>query len=95
MAKVVGIGASVFDILMTADTFPPEDTKLEVPYNTYIYPGLPPGAISNPSATAILAALNPSQNGYYFFVSSDTETYFSQTYDQHMYYINLIASGMG
>lgn len=73
----------------------PEDTKLEVPYNTYIYPGLPPGAISNPSATAILAALNPSQNGYYFFVSSDTETYFSQTYDQHMYYINLIASGMG
>ena len=28
MAKVVGIGASVFDILMTADTFPPEDTKL-------------------------------------------------------------------
>lgn len=28
MAKVVGIGAAVFDILMTADTFPREDTKL-------------------------------------------------------------------
>lgn len=28
MAKVVGIGAAVFDILMTADSFPPEDTKI-------------------------------------------------------------------
>ena len=28
MAKVVGIGAAVFDILMTAETFPTEDTKL-------------------------------------------------------------------
>lgn len=28
MAKVVGIGAAVFDLLMTADTFPVEDTKL-------------------------------------------------------------------
>lgn len=29
MAKVVGIGAAVFDILMTADAFPKEDTKLQ------------------------------------------------------------------
>ena len=28
MAKVVGIGAMVFDILMTIDSFPREDTKL-------------------------------------------------------------------
>lgn len=29
MTKVVGIGAAVFDILMTADAFPKEDTKLQ------------------------------------------------------------------
>lgn len=29
MARVVGIGAAVFDILMTADAFPKEDTKLQ------------------------------------------------------------------
>ena len=34
-----------------------EDTELPVPYNTYTNQGLPPGPISNPSATAMLAAI--------------------------------------
>ena len=37
-------------------------------YNTYLYPGLPVGAICNPGLTAIQAALEPSQTNYYYFM---------------------------
>ena len=37
------------------------------PYNTYKYPGLPPGPISNPGIAAIEAAVNPTPNDYYYF----------------------------
>lgn len=69
------------------------DTKMEVPYNTYLNKGLPPGAISNPSATAILAALNPSGDGYYFFVTGNLDTYFSVTMGQHETWIWRITNG--
>jgi len=72
-----------------------EDTALDVPYNTYVYPGLPPGPISNPSATAILSALYPSDKGYCYFVSGAEKTYFSTSYWQHLYYLDLVASGKG
>ncbi len=39
------------------------------PYNTYRNPGLPPGAISNPGAEAIAAALKPAQTDYLYFVA--------------------------
>ena len=60
-----------------------EDIELDVPYNTYKYGGLPPGPIANPSATAMLAALNPSKNGFYYFVSGPNETYFATNEWQH------------
>lgn len=62
-----------------------EDTELQVPYNTYTNTGLPPGPISNPSATAMLAALNPSRDGYYYFVSGPKKTYFATNEWQHNY----------
>ncbi|GAA2387479.1 endolytic transglycosylase MltG [Nonomuraea africana] len=40
-------------------------------YNTYMYQGLPPGPIGNPGEHAIEAALNPSDNGYLYFVTTD------------------------
>jgi len=36
-------------------------------YNTYLYPYLPPGPISNPGLAALEAVANPSQSNYYFF----------------------------
>lgn len=69
------------------------DTGYETPYNTYLYKGLPPGPIANPSASAILAALSPAQTKYYFFVSDGSITYFSETKDQHDQYIADIVAG--
>lgn len=56
------------------------------PYNTYVYPGLPPGPISSPGSLAIDAALNPAPGDYLFFVTInlDTgETVFSVTLREH------------
>jgi len=39
------------------------------PYNTYLYPGLPPGPIASPGRESIQAALNPPETDYLFFVA--------------------------
>lgn len=62
-----------------------EDLKIESPYNTYLHKGLPPGPINNPSAKSILAALNPADHGYLFFVATGEGGHrFSETYAQHL-----------
>ncbi|MEA2113571.1 MAG: endolytic transglycosylase MltG [Patescibacteria group bacterium] len=61
-----------------------EDTKINSPYNTYQNIGLPKGPICNPGLSAIRAAVNPQENGYYFFLSKPTgETVFSATLKEH------------
>ena len=40
---------------------------LDSPYNTYMYPGLPPGPICMPSKSSIDACLEPSKTNYIFF----------------------------
>ena len=69
-------------ITLTAD-----DLKYDTPYNTYMYEGLPPGPIANPSASAMLAALSPQTTNYYYFVANKGKTYFSETKAQHDAYI--------
>lgn len=60
------------------------DTRVQSEYNTYINLGLPPTPINNPSITAIVASLNPSQHGYYFFFHDDSgNTYYSSTLYEH------------
>ena len=56
------------------------------PYNTYVYPGLPPGPISSPGAAAIDAALNPTAGDWLYFVAINLatgETVFSETLAEH------------
>lgn len=61
-----------------------QDMVYESPYNTYTNKGLPPGPIANPSASAIRAALYPSDTDYYFFFSESTHiTHYSKTYEEH------------
>ena len=50
-----------------------EDTKIDNPYNTYKWAGLPPGPISNPGLTALKAAAAPPQTGYYYFRLTDAQ----------------------
>jgi UPF0755 protein len=53
-------------------------------YNTYTHAGLPPGPISNPGRAALLAAIEPDQTPYLYFVSKNDGThYFSKTVAEH------------
>lgn len=61
-----------------------KDTKIDSPYNTYRYPGLPAGPICSPGKAAIEAALNPKQSDYLFFLNdSEGKLHFSATYAEH------------
>ena len=70
-----------------------EDTKLDSPYNTYLYPGLPIGPISSPGKAAINAALNPlaeymkKDKPMLYFVLMDPEVglhAFNSNYQDHI-----------
>ncbi len=61
------------------------DLEINSPYNTYLYPGLPPGPINNPGRKAILAALHPAESPYLYFVADGHgRHYFSTTLAQHL-----------
>ena len=62
-----------------------QDLKINSPYNTYKYRGLPPTPINNPGKDAILAALYPEKNNYLYFVSNGNGSHrFSKTYTEHL-----------
>jgi UPF0755 protein len=44
-----------------------EDLKVDSPYNTYLYQGLPPGPISSPSLAALQAVAAPATSNYFYF----------------------------
>ena len=63
-----------------------EDLEFQSPYNTYIYPGLPPGPIANPGLQALTAVAQPEQTPFYFFRAScdgSGRHNFSQTFEEH------------
>jgi UPF0755 protein len=49
----------------------PRDISLDNPYNTRRFAGLPPGPISSPGLTALLATAEPKDTDYLFFLSGD------------------------
>jgi peptidoglycan lytic transglycosylase G len=59
--------------------------QIKSPYNTYLNPGLPPGPITQPSDSSIIAALYPAPIGYLYFVAQpDGKHIFSATYNDHL-----------
>ena len=60
------------------------DYDLDHPYNTYRRRGLPPGPITNPSASSIQSVLYPESHRYFFFVATVDGTHiFSRTLSEH------------
>ena len=61
-----------------------KDLRKHHPYNTYLNPGLPPGPISNPGLTSLVAAVEPADTDYLYFVSrNDGSHQFSRTLREH------------
>lgn len=70
-----------------------KDMKIDSPYNTYMYAGLPPGPICSPGAESIIASLYPEQTSYLYFVADGTGKHiFSTTLKQHNAAIRKIKS---
>jgi len=63
-----------------------DDEKINSPYNTYKWAGLPPGPISNPGKIALEAAFHPAKTGYMYFVLKDAQAgrhFFSRDLSEH------------
>ena len=61
-----------------------ENLRFDSPYNTYVYPGLPPGPIAAPGAADLRAAVEPADVGHPYFVSrNDGSHVFADTLREH------------
>ncbi len=62
-----------------------QDIKVDSPYNTYLYKGLPPGPIASPGKKAIMAAIYPAETDYFYFSAEEGGVNtFSRTYNEHL-----------
>ena len=60
------------------------DYKIDHPYNTYTYRGLPPGPVTNPSPSSIQAVVYPKEHNFMFFVANgDGSHTFTRTLSEH------------
>ncbi|MDE7139016.1 MAG: endolytic transglycosylase MltG [Ruminococcus sp.] len=61
-------------------------------YDTYVGPGLPPGAICNPGIEAIDAVLEAFESNYFYFIANiyTGQTYFSETLEEHYGYQEMV-----
>jgi UPF0755 protein len=62
-----------------------KDYQIKSPYNTYLYPGLPPGPVNSPGRRSLEAALYPADVRFLYFVAGpDGRHVFSRTYGEHL-----------
>lgn len=60
------------------------DLQFDSPYNTYKYPGLPPGPIANPGVASLQAAMHPAQTEFLYFVSDNNGHHrFARDLEEH------------
>ncbi len=71
----------------TLDRILKKHLKVDSPYNTYMYAGLPPTPINVPPKACLDAVLNPAQHKYIYFCASpafDGTHRFAVTYSEHL-----------
>ena len=67
-----------------------EDLRVDSPYNTYRYPGLPPGPICSPGLPSLQAAARPAEVPYLYFVSRNDGTHvFSSTLEEQNHNVDV------
>jgi len=60
------------------------DLEINSSYNTYKYPGFPPGPISNPGLSSIKAAINYEDSDYWYYLhDSEGQIHYAQTLEGH------------
>lgn len=77
---------AVFAYIKGVNAYAPnfDDLKIESPYNTYLYKGLPPTPIGNPGMKALEAALTPTKTNYlYYLTGSDGKMRYAVTFPEH------------
>ena len=93
----LNIDATLMYVLGHKSALTAEDLAYDSPYNTNIYKGLIPGPITNPGLNSINAALNPDNTNYHYYVldtrSETREHHFSESYDDHVNFINKLKEG--
>lgn len=61
-----------------------DDLKIDSPYNSYKYKGLPPTAISNPGLDSIIATIEPTKSNYlYFLTDKEGVMHYARTFAEH------------
>lgn len=71
-----------------------KDLEVDSPYNTYRYPGLPPGPIASPGGPSLAAALFPASVPWLYFVAApDGRHEFRRTLAEHEAAVRAVRSG--
>lgn len=61
-----------------------DDLNIDSPYNTYEYKGLPPGPICNPGLDTIIAAAEPKDSPYLYYLSDkDGKMHYAKNFEEH------------
>jgi len=86
IAQGMELGSDVTFIYAAGLTGEVPTPSLDSPYNTRLYPGLPPGPIASPSEYALKATANPASTDYLYFIAGDEgggAMYFGRTNAEH------------
>ena len=88
LGMALGIDATIRYGLGVPNTESLRESHLKdpTPYNSRLYPGLPPTPISNPGLAAIQAAAHPADTDYLFFVrKADCKSHFFTASEDEFY----------